>query len=54
LKKAKPFSPDYIMNGLLNAKPAKAKPAKAKLAKKKPAKKKTQSIAELFFGDLNK
>jgi len=42
------------MNGLLNAKPAKAKPAKAKLAKKKPAKKKTQSIAELFFGDLNK
>ena len=42
------------MNGLLNAKPAKAKPAKAELAKKKPAKKKTQSVAELFFGDLNK
>ena len=42
------------MNGLLNAKPAKAKPAKAEPAKKKPAKKKTQSVAELFFGDLNK
>ena len=41
------------MNGLLNAKPAKAKPAKAEQAKKKPAKKK-QSVAELFFGDLNK
>jgi len=53
LKKAKPFSPDFIMNGLLNAKPAKAKPAKAEQAKKKPAKKK-QSVAELFFGDLNK
>jgi len=39
LKKSKPFSPDFIMNGLLNAKPAKAKPAKAKPAKKKPAKK---------------
>jgi len=39
LKKTKPFSPDFIMNGLLNAKPAKAKPAKAKPAKKKPAKK---------------
>lgn len=53
MKKAKPFSPDFIMNGLLNAKPAKAKPAKAEQAKKKPAKKK-QSVAELFFGDLNK
>ena len=42
------------MNGLLNAKPAKAKPAKAEQAKKKPAKKKRQSVAELFFGDLNK
>ena len=54
MKKTKPFSlDDYIMNGLLNAKPAKAKPAKAEPAKKKPAKKK-QSVAELFFGDLNK
>jgi len=42
LKKSKPFSPDFIMNGLLNAKPAKAKPAKAKVTKKKPAKKKTK------------
>ena len=59
MKKSKPVSTDFIMNGLLNAKPAKAKPdkakvAKAKVAKKKPAKKKTQSIAELFFGDLIK
>jgi hypothetical protein len=43
LKKSKPFSPDFIMNGLLNAKPAKAKPAKAKVAKKKPAKKKDKA-----------
>tara|TARA_Y100000389_G_scaffold204282_1_gene256047 strand:- start:4825 stop:4956 length:132 start_codon:yes stop_codon:yes gene_type:complete len=43
LKKTKPFSPDYIMNGLLNAKPAKAKPAKAGQAKKKPAKKKDKA-----------
>jgi len=43
LKKAKPFSPDFIMNGLLNAKPAKAKPAKAEPAKKKPAKKKDKA-----------
>ena len=43
MKKSKPFSPDFIMNGLLNAKPAKAKPAKAELAKKKPAKKKDKA-----------
>jgi hypothetical protein len=44
LKKTKPFSlDDYIMNGLLNAKPAKAKPAKAEPAKKKPAKKKDKA-----------
>ena len=43
MKKTKPFSPDYIMNGLLNAKPAKAKPAKAEQAKKKPAKKKDKA-----------
>jgi len=43
LKKTKPFSPDFIMNGLLNAKPAKAKPAKANTAPKKPAKKKDKA-----------
>jgi len=43
LKKSKPFSPDFIMNGLLNAKPAKAKPAKANTAPKKPAKKKDKA-----------
>lgn len=35
MEKTKSFSPDFIMNGLLNAKPAKVKPAKAKQGKKK-------------------